>query len=340
MNFGWKESDFDGRETFSGGNDTRDVRRERLQIASAALGVASVFLISLAVQFVLVLIFQAVYPEAPGEPWYVWVLSMLPMYGVAMPLSLLFFRLGKADAPEKKRIDALNLAALFFFCFGMTYVGNLIGSLVNAWLSRILGTPIINDLENLTTNSPFWLNLVFCGILAPVLEEIFYRKLVIDRLRRYGELPAMLISGITFGLIHGNFSQFFYAAMLGVVFGYIYLKTGKLRYSIGIHMAINLIGGVFSAELVKRLADILRDGAASIANILSVPVFGALYLGYVGFIVLCFVLLIPSALVLIFRFRSPLRRAEPPMTAKMWVKAGLLNPAVWLLAAVIVLLFL
>lgn len=338
MNFGWKESDFDGRVPQE--EEVRDVRRERMQIASVALGVASVFLITLAVQFVLILVLRVLSPEASEQVWYPWVLSMVPMYGVAMPLSLLFFRLGKADAPQKKRIDALNLAALLFFCFGMTYVGNLIGNLVNTWISRILGTPIINELEDLTTSSPFWLNLIFCGILAPILEEIFYRKLVIDRLRRYGELPAMLISGITFGLIHGNFSQFFYAAILGIVFGYIYLKTGKLRYTIGIHMAINLVGGVFSVELVKRLADILKDGTASIAELMSVPVFGGLYLGYVGFVLLCFALLIPSALVLVFRFRSPLRRAEPPMTAKLWAQAGLLNPAVWLLAAMIVLLFL
>jgi len=41
---------------------------------------------------------------------------------------------------------------------------------------------------------------------------------------------------------------------LGLVFGYVYLKTGKLRYSIGLHMLINLIGSVIGPFFLEKLA--------------------------------------------------------------------------------------
>ena len=37
-------------------------------------------------------------------------------------------------------------------------------------------------------------------------------------------------------------------------FGYVYLKTGKLRYSIGLHMLINFIGSVVGPFFLEKLA--------------------------------------------------------------------------------------
>ena len=46
----------------------------------------------------------------------------------------------------------------------------------------------------------------------------------------------MLFSGLMFGLFHGNLNQFVYAFVLGLCFGFIYVKTGNIRYTIGLHM--------------------------------------------------------------------------------------------------------
>ena len=97
-----------------------------------------------------------------------------------------------------------------------------------------------------------WAVFLFMVILAPIFEEIFFRKVVIDRLRRYGDLPAIIISGLVFGLIHGNFSQFFYAALLGMVFGAIYVHTGKLGYTIFLHMLINFMGSFYTALMMEK----------------------------------------------------------------------------------------
>ena len=69
----------------------------------------------------------------------------------------------------------------------------------------------------------------------------------------YGEGLAVVTSALMFGLFHGNLSQLFYAFALGLVFGYVYLKTGRLRYSIGLHMLINFLGSVLAPTLLNSI---------------------------------------------------------------------------------------
>ena len=86
--------------------------------------------------------------------------------------------------------------------------------------------------------------VVAFAVLAPVFEELVFRKVMVDRVLPYGEWPAILFSGITFGLFHGNLTQFFYAALLGMVLAYVYIRTGNILYSIGLHACVNFLGGV------------------------------------------------------------------------------------------------
>ena len=89
-------------------------------------------------------------------------------------------------------------------------------------------------------------------ILAPLAEETVFRRFFIDRARPYGEKLAVVTSALAFGLFHGNFAQFFYAFGLGLVFGYVYVRTGRLRCSVLLHMFINLIGGVVSVMALEQ----------------------------------------------------------------------------------------
>lgn len=306
----------------------RGLLREGIRIGVCAGAVTLIFIFTIVAQLLLDMLVRRMAPHLAGEAWYVMALSSVPMYAVAMPLSLLIFRLVPARAPEKKSMKPYVWLGLLAICFGLTYAGNFIGMLVNLIIGAIRGEPVVNELQAVTTATPMWANLLFVGILAPVMEEIFYRKLIIDRLTRYGDLPAILISGLTFGLIHGNFSQFFYATVLGCLFGYVYLKTGKIRYTILLHMAINLIGGVWASEVVK----VVNADPEGLLSMLLLLVQGA-------FVMLMIVGAIVAAVLLIIFCRKPLCRAENPMSAREWCRVLALNPAVWLFAALVVFLF-
>ena len=315
----------------------RDLRSDRRQLTAIALAVTLMYAITLAVQLIVVVLVKLFVPWIQGEGWYVIVASNGPMYVVAMPLAVLCYRISVAQPPkETKKMSVLAFLGLIPICFALTYVGNIIGTVVNGVIESVTGEPVVNDLQEIAKNMPLWCSFLFMGILAPIFEEIFYRKLVIDRLLRFGELPAVLISGILFGLIHANFSQFFYAAMLGTVFGYIYIRTGRLRYTVALHMILNIVGGVYTNEILKMInLDLMAE--KGVEYLMQNPIPFLLLLGYYLFIGVCFVAA-PIALVLLWK-QIRFRKSEQPLSARDWVDVAVKNPAVWIFAAVIVLMF-
>ena len=302
-----------------------------LQVASVCAGVAAIVLLSLVAQLFLIQMIKSFAPQLAGQAWFSVAAASVPMYLVAMPLSYFVFRFGRSFAPKEKRglsvVTVLGLAAL---SFGVAMLGNWIGTAVQAAISAVTGGEVINPVVQATESTPFWANLLFLGILAPIAEEIVYRKLVIDRLRPLGVPVAVIFSGLLFGLIHGNFSQFFYATMFGIVAGVVYTQTGKLRYSIALHMAVNLVSGVFSAEILRAMG---AEEHAFLGRSLAVN----LYYAY-AYLMLACVVLVPI-LILCWRNRiaSFWKSAESAPTGVV----GLLirQPAVWVLVALTVLLF-
>lgn len=315
----------------------RDLAPARRQIGTVALAIAFIFAGSLLLQVIAITVLEALAPDLKYQPWFAVALSGIAMY-LSMLLSLFFYRAAEAQKPtEQKSLSLPVFLGLVAICFSVSFLGSIVGSLVNTVISALTGSDNVNQLETLTLQTPFWANLLFCGILAPLMEEIFFRKLVIDRLRVFGDLPAILLSGIAFGLIHGNFHQFFYATLMGVLFGYVYLYTGQLRYSLALHAAINLISGVGVSEIQKHLDldAFLRDPMLLFGDQApSLFAFGV----YLLFLWACFI----GAIVAVSRLYGQvrLRRAEQPLSRAEWYSVLLKNPAVWLFFVMVLLLFL
>lgn len=198
-------------------------------------------------------ILKNLYPELAESKWFNWALSFIPLYFVAIPIGFLILRPIPAEKPERKDIGFGKFATFFLMCFALMYIGNIVGTLVNTLISWFSGTQIINPVYEMLSSSDVYLNMLFAVIAAPVLEELIFRKLLIDRIYIYGEGTAILVSGLMFGLFHGNLSQFFYAFALGSMLAYIYLRTGRIRYTILIHMLINFCGGIVPFLVLDNL---------------------------------------------------------------------------------------
>jgi len=84
------------------------------------------------------------------------------------------------------------------------------------------------------------LQIVTVGIVGPVLEEFLMRGVVLGRLRRYMKtVPAVLIQAAMFGFIHLNLLQGLYAAIFGVIMGYLYVKYESIVLCIVFHITLN-----------------------------------------------------------------------------------------------------
>ena len=158
-----------------------------------------------------------------------------------LPLMALLTRRMPVQKSEKGKLSVGSFLVLVCICYACMIVGNLVGIGVNSLLSP--GS--INLIDQLATAAGASVEMVVAFVvLAPVFEELVFRKVLVDRVLPYGEWPAILFSGVTFGLFHGNLTQFFYAALLGMILAYVYIRTGNILYTIGIHACINFLGGV------------------------------------------------------------------------------------------------
>ncbi len=226
----------------------------------------------------------------PKNEWTMWIYSFAPIYLVAMPLGILIFSKVPKAKLEPKSLKFSDIVQVSFISLFMMYGGNFLATLLTSFL------PVNSEpgvMEFVMADS--WvLKILVLVILAPIMEELIFRKQLIDRLHPYGGKLAVVTSALIFGLFHGNFTQAVYASALGLVLGFVYLKTGKLRYSIGLHMGVNFLGGIVSSWLLENLdLEALADPERMMEAIMT-PAFAA----YVCFLIFVFVSLVVGLVLL------------------------------------------
>ena len=177
-----------------------------------------------------------------------------------LPLPILLFLMRKLDSTEIKKNNLGFKTFLKYLCitFTLMWIGNITGTIITNLLSFTIQNDIANPIQNLINSTDLWLNLILISLIGPIFEEIIFRKILIDRTIKYGPLASILVSAIIFGLIHGNLNQFCYTVLVGGFFAYVYIKTGQIKYSIGLHIILNMLGSVLSM--------IVNNSAVNLSN--------------------------------------------------------------------------
>lgn len=170
-------------------------------------------------------------------------------YLAAYPVCLLTTVTMPKNKPEKHKAKLRYLLAAFIVCIPMMYAGIYASNYLSEIIDVIFHTGLSNTLEESLAEMSILQTFITTAVFAPVFEELIFRKLPLDRTRGCGDGPAVFISALVFGFIHCNLYQFFYAFAIGMVFGYVYVKTGKIIYTILLHSAINIFGGVIPTIL-------------------------------------------------------------------------------------------
>ena len=106
-------------------------------------------------------------------------------------------------------------------------------------------------MDQMTSGKSMWFLILSMGVIAPLAEEIVFRWLIYLRLRDYVRMgAAMVISGLIFGIYHGNRVQAVYGGILGMIFAYFLEISGCLWGSVLLHMGAN-IWSLVSPDLVS-----------------------------------------------------------------------------------------
>lgn len=223
------------------------VKEEKKITARVGLALFLIMPLSLTVQMGL----GAVLPQQWNPLARMWILVIVSQYLVAYSLVILLLRSLPGRPPRRRFLDGKTFWRLFCISYLLLMVGNLLGRLSGRIWENWFGMPSNPLLDQLLSQSNLpWLFLVLV-VLAPLYEEWIFRKLLLDRLVKYGELPAVFTSGLLFGLYHGNVEQFFYAVFIGWLLAYVYVKTGRVGYCVVLHMLINFFGSIVPLQVLR-----------------------------------------------------------------------------------------
>ncbi|WP_353892407.1 CPBP family intramembrane glutamic endopeptidase [Proteinivorax hydrogeniformans] len=95
----------------------------------------------------------------------------------------------------------------------------------------------------------FLLLLLSIGIAAPFIEEIMFRGLIFNNLKKVVSLKnVVLIQAILFGVYHMSIVQGAYAAMVGVFLGVSLVWTGSIWAPVLIHAGNNIYSTTLTAS--------------------------------------------------------------------------------------------
>lgn len=206
-------------------------------------------LCNLAAQIILSSIFYRFYPEFYQSEYYGVVITILTVMGFGYPVFLAMIRKVPDTKPSQEgpsKLSIRQLIGLFFVCVAFMYLSSFAGSIISLLIAKLKGSEIENPVEEFLGNSNIYLNAIYIAIIGPAMEEFIFRKVLLNKLRRFGDLPAILFTSLAFGLYHLNLSQFIYATTLGIIFSYTVIRTNTIKYTVIIHMIINTIGSVIA----------------------------------------------------------------------------------------------
>lgn len=221
-------------------------------------------LIIIGVQVAVSMLVLAFAPSLLDNPNLSLLVSMLPTCTIAFPLTSLLIHQIPGVQMKKHNMKPAQLLGAFAISYALMYLSNLAGQFFTNIIGIIKGSPVDDAIADLVSELNPLTAFFVMVLLAPALEEWIFRKLLVDRTIRYGEGTAIFLSGLMFGLFHGNLNQFVYTFLIGAFWAFIYVKTGRLRYTIYLHMALNFMGSIGSLFFLGAISTL--EGGSSAMN--------------------------------------------------------------------------
>lgn len=172
----------------------------------------------------------------------------------------------------------LILIAISFMCiFGLQYIVAGVNKGLIALGYELSGMSLPCD-----TAGWYILNLFLLAVLPAIAEELIFRGVVFNGLRRnISDWGAILISASLFTLMHGSLEQFIYPFMLGIIFAWLVLRTGSVLSSIIVHLCNNILAVTLNFIQIKTGFDFMPQTEWVfwvLAVVLMIVVFAILFL--------------------------------------------------------------
>ena len=169
---------------------------------------------------------------------------------------------------QRSLVDAANIRAVPPAKFGSAFICGLTLQVpVGIVVTMIpFSEEIVKNHDKVinSATAPMWVQMLYAVVIAPVVEEIFFRGIVHDRLSKVMALPfAVVLSSIGFALLHGELLSIIVAFACGVVLALLYSKFNSIMVPIAFHIGFNLFG--YAVPYLKDPVLVVAAAVASVA---------------------------------------------------------------------------
>ena len=141
---------------------------------------------------------------------------------------------------------------------GMNLLAIIVASLTETAFEELFGLMLTSPDDTPSSMIYMIVDCVYAVIIAPIIEEIVFRGFVLKNFSRYNVYTGIVLSGLFFGLMHGNFYQFIFTVPFGMALAYMTVKSNSILPAIFAHFLAN--AGVTAINLIGLYNEELSDG--------------------------------------------------------------------------------
>lgn len=155
-----------------------------------------------------------------------------------------------------RRIKLSSFFPLIFLGLSVCILANMASSYFNVTLSFF---GLTSNAPNLAIPNDIFAKILYfvnLSVLPGFVEEFAFRGVIMQGLRRFGDGFALVFSAIMFGLAHGNLSQAPFAFIVGLILGYLVLRTGSIWPAVTVHFLNNLFSILLDLGLKGQSGDV------------------------------------------------------------------------------------
>ena len=187
-----------------------------------------------------------------------WLVNDLCSYLIPALAAFFLFRSDRLPIPRQDGCKVgLEMPLVFFATCFLGSLASIIARKISQVLDALFGTGEIPDamegsLPSSEQSGGVWIFLLFIVVIAPVCEELIFRKLLLQPLRGCGDMFAVVFSALIFGAYHGNFDQFPYAFAVGLLYGILAVRSSSVIPTLALHVLNNLLvsAGSYLTDMV------------------------------------------------------------------------------------------
>ena len=181
----------------------------------------------------------------PGETTITTTGLAMVLSGIAMIWHLIHFKYVKFNLKSFGEVSGKTIGLRIpLIVAGMLFI-NL--------CSEFIGLPdLMQDTFRAMSRNVF--GIISITIMAPLVEELLFRGAIQGYMLRKGIKPlhAILIASAIFGIVHMNPIQIPFAFAIGMIFGWLYYRTGSVIPGIVGHFINNSIACIQMATLTEE----------------------------------------------------------------------------------------